>query len=118
MGHAGNHYRIDEWRVERLIARYRPSQTCRVCKRSKPPTFFAPSRIVKRDYECSSCNALRCARDRLKRRPINALGLAQVSSPDESSVVLASQQRERAARVTSPAMGRRDDQELDGAAIG
>jgi hypothetical protein len=47
----------------------------------------------------------------------HALGLHVSSQDTSTSYVLASQQRERGIRVTSPAMDPRDDQELEGAAI-
>lgn len=59
-------YRIDaSTGEERIIARFRPGQRCYCCRSYLPSSMFAPSRILKRDYECRRCHALRCARERL-----------------------------------------------------
>lgn len=64
-GHrGGERYWIDAEGTEHLRACCREFHRCRSCKRSKTAGFFAPSRIRKRDYECSECNTLRCARER------------------------------------------------------
>lgn len=51
---------------EVMIARFRPSQRCRSCRNTLTAGAFAPSRILKRDYECRRCHAMRCARERLQ----------------------------------------------------
>lgn len=38
-----------EWR---LVARFRAGQRCYACKSYLSASCFAPSRILKRDYEC------------------------------------------------------------------
>lgn len=58
-------HRLDPVLGEVLIARYRPSQVCRSCKSYKPASAFGLSRILKRDYECRRCHAIRCGRERL-----------------------------------------------------
>ena len=67
-------YRIDPATgEERMVARYRPAHRCRSCRSSLSAGMFGASRILKRDYECHRCHALRCARERLmgrrRRRP-------------------------------------------------
>lgn len=53
----------DEWR---LLARFRAGQRCRSCKSYLSAGSFGLSRILKRDYECRRCHALRCSRERLQ----------------------------------------------------
>lgn len=63
----GPRMRIDpssgEWR---LVARFRAGQRCRACKSYLSAGSFGLSRILKRDYECHRCHALRCSRERLQ----------------------------------------------------
>lgn len=63
---SGPRMRLDtvtgEWR---LLARFRAGQRCRSCKSYLSASAFAPSRVIKRDYECRRCQANRCARERL-----------------------------------------------------
>lgn len=63
----GSRLRLDpetgEWR---LIARFRAGQRCRSCKSYKSASSFSLSRILKRDYECRRCHALRCSRERMQ----------------------------------------------------
>lgn len=59
-------YRIDpSTGEERMLARFRSLQRCRSCKSSLSASSFGLSRILKRDYECRRCHALRCSRERL-----------------------------------------------------
>jgi len=64
---SGGRMRLDpltgEWR---LVARYRAGQRCRSCKSYLSASQFNLSRILKRDYECRRCHALRCSRERLQ----------------------------------------------------
>lgn len=72
-----------EWR---LLARYRAGQRCRACKSYLSAGSFGPSRILKRDYECRRCHALRCSRERLLGiRGRNAAGVAAVN-PQQQEV--------------------------------
>ncbi len=59
-------YRVDpQTGEERMVARFRPQQRCRVCRSWLSAAMFGASRIVKRDYECHRCHAARCRRERL-----------------------------------------------------
>lgn len=62
----GTRLRLDPATGEyRLLARFRAGPRCHSCKSYLPASSFSPSRIVKRDYECRRCHALRCSRERL-----------------------------------------------------
>jgi len=59
-------HRHDPWFGEVLIARFRSMQRCYSCKNDLSAAAFGTSRILKRDYECRRCHALRCGRERLQ----------------------------------------------------
>jgi hypothetical protein len=66
-----------EWR---LLARFRAGQRCRCCKSYLSAGSFGLSRIVKRDYECRRCHAIRCSRERIHgRRGKRAARIAAVN---------------------------------------
>lgn len=52
-----------DWRI---VARFRAGQRCRSCKSYLSAGSFGLSRILKRDYECRRCHALRCSRERMQ----------------------------------------------------
>jgi len=64
---SGSRLRLDpatgEWRV---LARFRAGHRCRCCKSYLSAGSFGLSRILKRDYECRRCHALRCSRERMQ----------------------------------------------------
>lgn len=64
---SGSRLRLDpltgEWR---LIARFRAGHRCYSCKSYLSAGCFGLSRVLKRDYECRRCHALRCSRERMQ----------------------------------------------------